>query len=90
MENHKRVMVKTLLDSSATGMFVDRNFMEEHGFELEKLDRLVNITNIDNTNNSEGKVMHKIECNVFFKRHKKRIKMDVGNLGRTKVVLDML
>jgi len=38
LDNHEGVTVKTLLDSGTTGMFVDKKFMEEHGFRLEKLD----------------------------------------------------
>ena len=37
LDNHKGVIVRALLDSGATGMFVDRKFMEEHSFKLEKL-----------------------------------------------------
>ena len=38
LDNHEGVMVKVLLDSGATGIFVDKKFVEEHGFRLEKLD----------------------------------------------------
>ena len=38
LDNHEGVMVKTLLDSGATGIFVDKKFVEEHGFKLERLD----------------------------------------------------
>jgi len=38
LNNHKGVTVKALLDSGATGISVDKKFVEEHGFRLEKLD----------------------------------------------------
>jgi len=38
LDNHKGVTVKVLLDSGVTGIFVDKKFMEKHGFKLEKLD----------------------------------------------------
>ena len=38
LDNHEGVTVKALLDSGATGIFVDKKFVEEHGFRLEKLD----------------------------------------------------
>jgi len=37
LDNHEGVIVKALLDSGTTGMFVDKKFMEEHSFRLEKL-----------------------------------------------------
>ena len=38
LDNHEGVTVKVLLDSGAIGMFMDKKFVEEHGFKLEKLD----------------------------------------------------
>jgi len=38
---HKGVTVKALLDSSTTGMFMDRKIAARHGFKLQKLERLV-------------------------------------------------
>jgi len=38
LDNHEGVTVKALLDSSIMGIFVDKKFVEEHGFRLEKLD----------------------------------------------------
>jgi len=38
LDNHEGVTVKALLDSGAMGIFVDKKFIEEHGFRLEKLD----------------------------------------------------
>jgi len=38
LDNHEGVTVKALLDSGATGIFVDKKFIKEHSFRLEKLD----------------------------------------------------
>jgi len=38
LDNYKGVTVKVLLDSGTTRMFVDKKFVEEHDFRLEKLD----------------------------------------------------
>ena len=37
LENHKGVAVKALLDSGATGLFMDMTFAKEKGFKMEKL-----------------------------------------------------
>ena len=37
IENHERVAIKTLLDSEATGLFINTKFAKEKGFKLEKL-----------------------------------------------------
>jgi len=52
VDSHEGVSVKALLDSSATGMFADKKFVEKNGFKLEKLDRPVRIRNVDGTGNN--------------------------------------
>ena len=89
LDNHKGVMVKVLLDSGATGIFVDKKFVEEHDFRLEKLDQPVEVKNVDGTSNSGGNITYELKCNVFYRGHYKRLKMDVCNLGRTKMILGM-
>jgi len=34
MDTHEGIMVKALLDSSTTGMFMDRKMAARHGFKL--------------------------------------------------------
>ena len=82
-------MIKVLLDSSATGMFMDRQTAARHGFKLQKLGRPIAIRNVDSTNNSGGAITHQVECNVFYKGHMERMRMDVCDLGKTEVILGM-
>jgi len=89
LDNHEGVMVKALLDSGMTGIFVDKKFVEEHGFRLEKLDRPVEVKNVDGTSNSGGNITHELECNVFYRGHHERLRMDVCNLERMKMILGM-
>ena len=90
IDTHEGVMIKALLDSSATGMFMDRQTAARHGFKLQKLERPLVVRNVDGTNNSGGAIMHQVECNVFYKGHMKRMRMDVYDLGKTEVILGML
>jgi len=39
IDTHEGVMIKALLDSDATGMFMDRQTAARHGFKLQKLER---------------------------------------------------
>jgi len=89
LDNHEGVMVKVLLDSGTTGLFVDKKFVEEHGFKLEKLDQPIEVKNVNGTSNSRGNITHELECNVFYKGHSERLRMDVCDLGRTKMILGM-
>jgi len=89
IDTHKGVTVKALLDSGATGMFMDRKFTEKHEFRMEKLEKPLIVTNVDGSNNSGGRITHEVECNVYYKGHQERMRFDVCNLGRTDVILGM-
>ena len=81
IDMHEGVAVKVLLDSGATGMFIDRKFVEKHGFRIEKLDRPSKVINVDGTDNVGGSIMHETECNIYYRGHMERMRMDVCNLG---------
>jgi len=89
IDTHEGIMIKALLDSGATGMFMDRQTAARHEFKLQKLERPIAVRNIDGTNNSRGAIMHQVECNVFYKGHIERMRMDVCDLGKTEVILGM-
>ena len=89
LENHKGVAVKALLDNRTTGLFMDTTFAKEKGFKMEKLKNPLLIRNVDRTANVGGAITHQVECNIFFKGHVERARMDVCNLGKMKVILGM-
>ena len=90
IDTHKGVMIKALLDSGTTGMFMDRQTAARYGFKLQKLERPLVVRNVDGTNNSGEAITHQVEWNVFYKGHMERIRMDVYDLGKTEVILGML
>jgi len=89
IDTHEGVMIKVLLDSSATGMFMNRQTVARHGFKLQKLERPLIVKNVDGTVNSGGAITYQVECNVFYKGHVERMRMDVCDLGKTEVILGM-
>ena len=90
VDTYEGVIVKALLDSSATGMFMDKKMAAKHGFKLQKLDRPVMVRNVDGTNNSGRAIIHQVEVNVYYKSYVDRMRIDVCNLGRTDIILGML
>jgi len=89
MKNHEGVVVKVLLDNRATGLFMDTKFTKEKGFKLEKLKKPLLVQNVDGMVNVGGAIIHQVECNMFFKGHVERVRMDVCNLEKTEVILGM-
>jgi len=90
LESHEGVAVKALLNSSTTGLFMDTTFAKEKRFKIEKLKKPLLVRNVDGTANAGGAITHQVECNIFFKRHMERVRMDMCNLGKTELILGML
>jgi len=90
LESHEGIAVKALLDSGATSLFMDTTFAREKGFKMEKLKNPLLVRNMDGTVNVGGAIMHQVECNMFFKGHMERARMDIYNLEKTEVILGML
>jgi len=87
LESHEGVAVKALLNSSATGLFMDTTFTKEKGFKMEKLKKLLLVRNVDGTANAGGAIMHQVEYNMFFKGHIERARINVYNLGKIELIL---
>jgi len=89
LESHEGVAVKALLDSRATGLFMNTAFAKEKGFRMKRLKNPLLVRNIDGTVNVGEVITHQVECNMFFKGHVERVRMDMCNLGKTDVILGM-
>jgi len=89
LESHEGIAVKALLDSRVTGLFMNTTFAKEKGFKIEKLKKPLLVRNVDGMANTEGAIMHQVECNMFFKGHMKRARINVYNLGKTELILEM-
>jgi len=89
LDTHEGVTVKALLDSSATGMFMNKRMTARHGFKLQKLEKPIMVRNIDGMNNSGGTIIYQVEANVYYKGHVERMRMDVCDLGKTEIILGM-
>jgi len=89
LENYEGVAVKALLDSRVTDLFMNTIFAKKKRFKMEKLKKPLLVKNVDSMVNVEGAIMYQMECNMFFKEHMKRTRIDFCNLGKTEVILGM-
>jgi len=89
LKSHEGIAVKALLDSGVIGLFMNTKFTKKKEFKLEKLKNLLLIRNVDRIANIREAITYQIKCNMFFKEDVEKVQMDVCNLGKTKVILDM-
>jgi len=89
IDMYEGIIVQVLLDSDVTEMFINKKIVVKYGFRLQKLKRLVMVRNINRTNNSGGAIIHQVEVNVYYKSYIERIRMDICNLEKINVILEM-
>jgi len=89
IDTHEGITVKALLNSGATGIFIDKKMAAKHEFRLQKLKRPVMVRNVDGMNNSRRTITYQVEVNVYYKSHVKRMRIDVCDLERIDVILEM-
>ena len=73
----EEIMVEALLDSGTTRLVMSSEFAKRQGFKLKRLERLMQVRNVDGLFNKEGPIEHTVEVNIYFRRHRERIEIDV-------------
>ena len=79
--------VKALLDSGATGMFIDRDYVKENKFDTRKLSRPIPLRNVDGTPNEAGSVTEVVGLILRYKNHSEKAYFAVASLGSQKVIM---
>ena len=79
--------VKALLDSGATGMFIDQEYVKENKFDTRKLSRPIPLRNVDGTSNEARSVMEVVGLIVRYKNHSEKAYFAVANIGSQKVIM---
>ena len=72
-----------------TGIFIDKKIVAKHKFRLQKLERPVMVRNVDGTNNSGEAIIYQVEVNIYYKSYIERMRIDVCDLGKTDIILEM-
>lgn len=87
LDSGERFVVSALLDSGATGMFIDSSFVEEKGFETRKLARAIPVYNVDGTPNEGGSLREEITLIMCMGEHTERATFYVCNLGSKAIIV---
>ena len=79
--SHHPIAVKALLDSGATGLFIDEDFVKAKNITTNRLPRAIPVYNIDGTLNQHGSVRETVELILRYKDHTERAIFYVTALG---------
>jgi hypothetical protein len=81
------VTTSALLDSGATGMFINRDFVQRHQLETIPLPQPVLLRNVDGSANEHGSITEEVHALLRFGQHSERAQFAVTNLGRQSVII---
>jgi predicted aspartyl protease len=59
-----RETVEALLDSGASGKFINQNYAKDKGYKLKKLQHPIKVYNVDGTPNKRGTINHYVELDI--------------------------
>jgi hypothetical protein len=87
ISSHHSMGVTALLDSGATGLFIDSDFIHAKNLTTDKLPRPVPVYNIDGTLNEGGHIKETVDLIVHYQDHTERATFYVTALGGVPVIL---
>jgi len=83
----KMHFVKALLDSGATGNFIDRDFVQTKGINTQSISRPIPVYNVDGSPNEAGQISKVVDVVLHYKTYSKRTLLAVSSLGRQNMIL---
>jgi len=79
--------IKALLDSKATGNFIDRDFVWMKGINTWSISRPILVYNVDGSPNEAGWISEVVDVVLRYKIHSERTLLAVSSLGKQNMIL---
>src|SRR5260370_590209 len=81
------ISTSALLDSGATGMFVNQAFAQKHKLKTHPLPNPVPVHNINGTLNKNGSIMEEVKVILQYGQHMEKVCLAVANLRWQTVII---
>ena len=79
--------IKALLDSGATGNFIDRDFVQTKGINTQSISCPIPVYNVDSSPNEADQISEVVDVVLHYKTHSERMLLAVSSLGRQNMIL---
>jgi len=79
--------VEALIDSGATGMFIDIDIIRSKNIRTHRLPRVILVYNIDGTPNEAGHITEVVDLIVQYKDHSEWATFHIMGIGQTTIIL---
>src|ERR1700678_3839551 len=86
IRGNETVETKVLLDTGAEGLFMDKNYAEEHDIVLQKLPNPITPSNVDGTLNHAGEITHFTWIQAKIDKRTLLEKLWITDLGSSDVI----
>src|SRR5271154_4378429 len=90
LDTHNSININSLLDCRASGLFIDKQFVELNDITTRKLPQPIPIYNVDGTLNKDRTIKEAVDLIVSYGNHKERAIFWVCGLGANQVFLGHL
>jgi len=87
MDTSKLHSIKALLDSRATGSFIDRDFIHSKGINTRTLSYNILVFNVDGSPNKARQISEVIDILLRYKTHSERMLLAISGLGKQSLIL---
>ncbi|KNZ75968.1 hypothetical protein J132_00716 [Termitomyces sp. J132] len=88
MDTQQTCRVTALLDSRATGLFLDSEFIKCHSLTMQPLPKPIPVYNIDRMPNKAGAINSVVDLVLHYWNHMEHAVFAVTSLGRQDMILD--
>jgi hypothetical protein len=80
-------MLDAMIDSGATGIFMDRTWAQTRGIQPTPLDVPLEVVNIDDSKNQGGLITHFARMRMIIDDHDEELDFLLTDIGREQVIL---
>jgi len=87
MDTMEETSTEAMVDTGATGDFIDQDFIAQAKLPTCKLSQLIPVYNVDGTLNEAGSIREVVNMIITYDRHSKRILLAVTRLGKQSMML---
>ena len=89
LKGGRTVEAEALVDSGATGIFIDSRFMDNSKLHSMPLSRPIPVRNVDGSSNQLGRITRCVSANIKIGKRSSPIEMLVTHLGKEDVILGL-
>jgi predicted aspartyl protease len=87
MENQQKYGIRALVDSGATGLFIDQEYIKCNQIPTRKLSNSIPVCNVDGTANMADAISEVVELILQYNRHSERALFCVTGLRSQNLIL---